>query len=45
MIRLTIAAYPDLRILVQMRDGRRIAASGEELKIDGVGAVPVAALR
>lgn len=46
MVRLTIAAYPDLRILVPMRDGRRIAeASGEKLKIDGVGAAPAAALR
>ena len=46
MIRLTIAAYPDLRILVPMRDGRRISeASGENLTIDGVGAAPATARR
>jgi hypothetical protein len=46
MIRLTIAAHPDLRILVQMRDGRRISeASGDKLTIDGVGAAPAPARR
>jgi len=46
MARLTIAAYPDLRILVKMRDGRRIVeASGDRLTIDGEGAAPATALR
>ena len=46
MVRLTIAAYPDLRILVPMRDGRRISeASGDKLTIDGVGAAPATARR
>ncbi|HEU5049008.1 MAG TPA: hypothetical protein VFU00_01725, partial [Gemmatimonadales bacterium] len=38
MARLTIAACPDLRILVRMRDGLRIAeASGGRLTVDGAG--------
>jgi hypothetical protein len=46
MIRLTIAAYPNHRILVPMRDGRRISeASGDKLTIDGVGAAPATARR
>ena len=37
MVRLRIAAYPELRILVKARDGRRIAeASGGQLAIDGM---------
>jgi hypothetical protein len=37
MVRLTIAAYPELRILVKARDARRIAeASGGRLAIDGM---------
>ncbi len=45
MVRLTIAAHPDIRILVRMGDGRRIAElSGGRLTIDGVGAA-AAALR
>jgi hypothetical protein len=37
MVRLTLAAYPDIRILVRMRDGMRIAeGSGGRLRIDGV---------
>lgn len=37
MVRLTVAAYPELRILVKARDGRRIAeASGGRLAIEGM---------
>lgn len=37
MVRLTIAAYPDLRVLLRMRDGKRIAeASGGRLRSDDV---------
>lgn len=37
MVRLTIAAYPDLRILVRLPDGKRIAeANGGGLSVDGV---------
>ncbi|HET8624504.1 MAG TPA: hypothetical protein VFM14_13155 [Gemmatimonadales bacterium] len=37
MVRLALAAYPDLRILVRLRDGRRIAeASSGRLAIDGM---------
>jgi hypothetical protein len=45
MVRLAIAAHPDLRILVRLRDGRRIAeASGGRLTIDGVNEAATAAL-
>ena len=37
MVRLTLAAYPDIRILVRLRDGMRIAeGSGGRLTIDAV---------
>ena len=46
MVRLTIAAHPEIRILVKMRDGRRIAeASGGRVTIDGVTPAATAALR
>ena len=45
MVRLTTAAYPVTRILVRMRDGRRIAeASGGRLKIDEVDQATAVAL-
>jgi hypothetical protein len=45
MVRLKMAAHPEIRILVKMRDGRRIAeASGGRLTIDGVNQAATAAL-
>ena len=45
MVRLAIAGHPDLRILVRLRDGTRVAdASGGRLTIDGMRE-PAAAVR
>lgn len=45
MVRLVVAAHPDLRILVRLRDGRRIAdASGGRLTIDDMTRAAAAAL-
>ena len=43
MARLTLAAYPEIRILMRMRDGTRIAAaSGGQLNIAGIGELAAA---